>query len=145
MPLKFFLAFITVMFTAVTLRSPVKTWFTVGLTGMLGWGASVFTATKNVPELVATVVGAVVIGTVAEIFARIQKQPVTVFIVSGIIPLVPGTIAYNSMLEFLQKNFSQGLFLAFRAFLISSYLAAGLAIVPLLVNNFKAIFRRKKT
>ena len=140
MALNMLLAFMTALFTGITLRTPPSAWVAVGLTGMLGWGASHFLAAKNIPELLAAVSGAIVIGTLAEILARIQKQPVTVYIVSGIIPLVPGTIAYNSMLQFLEKDYNSGLSLAFRAFLIASYLAAGLAVVPLIVRNLKAFW-----
>lgn len=140
------LAFFTSMFTGITLRSPRSAWFTIGLAGMLGWWASQSLLGKNIPELVAAVTGAVVIGTFAEIMARVQKHPVTVYIVSGIIPLVPGIIAYNSMLSFLEKEFTRGLFLAFRAFLIASYLAAGVAVVPLIIRHFRLLVsRRRKT
>lgn len=142
--LNMLLAFLTALFTGITLRTPMSAWLAVGLTGMMGWGASQFLADRNIPELLAAVSGAIVVGTLAEILARIQKQPVTVYIVSGIIPLVPGTIAYNSMLQFLEKDYNAGLSLAFRAFLIASYLAAGLAIVPLIVRNIKAFWLRGK-
>lgn len=139
---KMLLAFLTALFTGITLRTPPAAWLTVGLTGMLGWSASQFLLNKNIPELLAAVSGAVVIGTLAEIFARLQKQPVTVYIVSGIIPLVPGTTAYNSMLQFLDKQYNSGLSLAFTAFLIASYLAAGLAVVPLIVRKIKTFWLR---
>lgn len=139
---KMLLAMATALFTGITLRTPRSAWLAVGLTGMLGWAANQFLSQSGIPELVAAVTSAVLVGTLAEVFARIQKQPVTVYIVSGIIPLVPGTIAYNSMLAFLEKHFSLGLILAFKAFLIASYLAAGLAIVPILVRSCKIIVSR---
>lgn len=142
--LNMFLAFLTALFTGITLRTPLAAWVTVGLTGMMGWGARQFLSDRNIPELLAAVSGAIVIGTMAEIFARLQKQPVTVYIVSGIIPLVPGTTAYSSMLQFLEKQYDSGLSLAFRAFLIASYLAAGLAVVPLIIRTIKIFWIRGK-
>lgn len=136
------LAFVTAMFTGITLRTPSSAWITVGVTGMLGWTTSQALAGRGLPELMVAATAALVVGTTAEIFARIQKQPVTVYIVSGIIPLVPGTIAYSSMLAFLEKRFDQGFFLAFRSFLIASYLAAGLAIAPLFIRYFRLLFKR---
>lgn len=142
MLLNMFLAFMTAMFTGVTLRTPTSAWIPVGFTGMLGWMAIQGLTGLKIPELVATVTGGIVVGAFAEIMARIQKHPVTVYIVSGIIPLVPGTTAYNSMLSFLEKQFTNGLFLAFKAFLLASYLAAGLAIVPLIVRYIRTILSR---
>ncbi|MDT3698902.1 MAG: threonine/serine exporter family protein [Thermincola sp.] len=144
MVLNMLLAFFTSLFTGITLHTPLTAWFTVGLTGMLGWSVSRFLAYRNIPELLAAVSGALVIGILAEIFARWQKQPVTVYIVSGIIPLVPGTIFYNSMLQFLDNQYNAGFALAFKAFLIASYLAAGLAIVPLILRQIKFFWSRGK-
>ncbi len=144
MLMKMFLALTTSSFTGITLRTPRSAWFTVGLAGMSGWAVRDLIARQNIPELVAAVSGAIAVGLTAEIFARIQKQPVTVYIVSGIIPLVPGITAYNSMVQFLEKNFELGFFLAFKAFLIASYLAAGLAMVPLFVRAFKNLLKRSR-
>jgi uncharacterized membrane protein YjjB (DUF3815 family) len=144
MLIKMFLAFATSLFTGITLQTPRSAWLTVGLTGMAGWAVNEAVSNKSIPELVATVAGAITVGTMAEIMARIQKHPVTVYIVSGIIPLVPGTTAYNAMLAFLEKEFNLGLFLSFKAFLLASYLAAGLAIVPIIVRNIRYVIRRAK-
>lgn len=145
MPSEMLLAFFTALFTGITLGTPPSAWITVGLTGMIGWFTRGTLAGQNFPELVANLAGAMVMGASAEIFARVQKHPVTVYIVSGIIPLVPGITAYNAMLHFLVRDFNQGLLLAFRAILIASYLAAGLAIVPLVLRNFKKICRRRRS
>lgn len=139
------LAFATALFTGITLRTPRPAWIAVGITGMMGWAASEALSRRRVPELVVAVASALVIGGAAEILARIQKQPVTVYIVSGVIPLVPGTIAYNSMLAFLERNFDRGLYLAFKAFLIASYLAAGLALAPLFVRYLRSLLSRPVT
>lgn len=142
---KLLLAFTTALFTGITLRTPRLAWLTVGLTGMIGWAVTQTMAETKVPELVVAISGAIAVGTTAEILARLQKQPVTVYIVSGIIPLVPGTIAYNAMLAFLENNLNHGFSLAFKAFLIATYLAAGLAVAPLFVRYLKQVFRRQRS
>ena len=142
MLLNMLLAFLTAMFTGVTLRTPPSAWIPVGFTGMLGWMAIQGLPLLKMPELVAAVTSGIVIGAFAEIMARIQKHPVTIYIVSGIIPLVPGITAYNSMLSFLNKQFNNGLFLTFKAFLLASYIAAGLAIVPVVVRYFRSLLSR---
>lgn len=65
-------------------------------TGALSW--FVFILLANFPSEVgkyflATLVSA----TVAEIFARILKAPATIFLIVGIIPLVPGGGLYSTM------------------------------------------------
>lgn len=142
MAFKMLLAFLIVLLTGITLRIPSAAWFTVGFSGMMGWTINWIIVEQGFPRLVAVVAGAFVVGLLAEVFARLQKQPVTVYIVSGIIPLVPGTMTYNSMMAFMESKFTEGLVLLFRAFLIASYLAAGLALPSLLVRNIKSMLRR---
>ncbi len=110
---------------------------------MLGWLVNYIAVVNHISELVAVVAGAVTVGFLAEIQSRLQKQPVTVYIVAGIIPLVPGTVAYRAMLKFMANAYDEGLVLAFKAFLIASYLAASLAIVPLVVRNIRVLKNRR--
>lgn len=43
----------------------------------------------------------------AEIFARLKKTPITVYIIAGIIPLVPGSTIYYAMKHFLLGEMPQ--------------------------------------
>lgn len=69
----------------------------VGFCGMLGW--ITYRAFSNFPgsAVLATFLGAVVVGLCSESVARLLKAPATVFSVPGIIPLVPGIAAYNTI------------------------------------------------
>jgi len=144
MLIKMFLAFLTTLFTGITLQTPKSALVTAGLTGMFGWTVYNIMLQLNFSTLFASVSGAVVIGGFAEIMSRIQKQPATVYIVSGIIPLVPGITSYDAMLNFINSRYIDGISLAFKAFLIAAYLATGLAIVPITVRFFHRRFHRYK-
>ena len=140
MVIKMFLAFLTTLFTGITLQTPKSALVTAGLTGMFGWTVYNIMIQLNFSTLFASVSGAVVIGGFAEIMSRIQKQPATVYIVSGIIPLVPGITSYDSMLNFINSRYIEGISLAFKAFLIAAYLAAGLALIPITVRFLRRRF-----
>ncbi|MFZ5641088.1 MAG: threonine/serine exporter family protein [Bacillota bacterium] len=142
MAFKMLLAFTLSLFTGVTLHVPVHTWLAVGVTGTLGWVVNAVLLDRELPGVIAAAGGAMVVGLSAEILARIQKEPATVYIVAGIIPLVPGVIAYNAMLGFLENRYNRGLALGFEAFLIAAYIAAGLAVVSVVVNYLTKILRR---
>jgi len=142
MAVKMLLAFVTSLFTGVTLHIPFRTWLAVGATGTLGWTVYRLALDRGLPGVIAAAGGAMTVGLMAEILARVQKEPATVYIVSGIIPLVPGVIAYNAMLKFLENRFTQGLALGFEAFLIAAYVAAGLAVVSVVVNYFSKALQK---
>lgn len=51
--------------------------------------------------------GGIALSVGAEIFARIKKTPITVYIVGGIIPMVPGGTIYYAMKNFLLGNMEE--------------------------------------
>lgn len=51
--------------------------------------------------------GGVALSFVAEIFARLKKSPITVYIIAGIIPLVPGGTIYYAMKSFVLGNMQE--------------------------------------
>lgn len=51
-------------------------------------------------SVVATFISAVLTAWIAHVFARILKAPVTVFLIPGILPVVPGMYLYRCVNEF---------------------------------------------
>ena len=51
--------------------------------------------------------GGVALSFGAEIFARLKKSPITVYIIAGIIPLVPGGTIYYAMKSFVLGNMTE--------------------------------------
>ena len=72
--------------------------------GALGW--SVYLAFEGVfqTDVMQYFFGALALSVGAEIFARIKKTPITVYIVGGIIPLVPGGTINYAMKNFVLGN-----------------------------------------
>jgi uncharacterized membrane protein YjjB (DUF3815 family) len=54
------------------------------------------------------------------------RTPVIIFSVAGIIPLVPGGLAYDAMRNFVQNDYNAAINLAAKAFMISGSIAIGL-------------------
>lgn len=66
--------------------------------GLLGWGAFLGAAAVWGPnDYIGGFAASVMLAVYAECMARIRKTPVTVFLVSGAIPLVPGAALYRAM------------------------------------------------
>ncbi|MBR3929160.1 MAG: threonine/serine exporter family protein [Clostridia bacterium] len=74
------------------------------LGGALTWGVYLVAMHFNVSEPICYALAAASGTFFAEILARIVKTPVTVFIITSIIPLVPGGALYYTMLGLLQGN-----------------------------------------
>ncbi|WP_428910172.1 threonine/serine exporter family protein [Niallia sp. Krafla_26] len=103
-----------------------------GLSGMIGWICYFLLVEKGTDSVVASLLASIIIGTIGQIFARFYKTPVIVFNVAGIIPLVPGGLAYDAMRHFVLNDYSTALQLAAKAFMISGGIAFGLVFSEVL-------------
>lgn len=81
-----------------------KLWFSL-LGGALNWGLYLLAMKKmGLPATMAYALGAAAGTLYAEILARIVKTPVTVFVITSVIPMVPGGALYYTMLGLLQGD-----------------------------------------
>lgn len=81
-----------------------KLWFSL-LGGVLNWGLYLLAMKKmGLPATMAYALGAAAGTLYAEILARIIKTPVTVFVITSVIPMVPGGALYYTMLGLLQGD-----------------------------------------
>ncbi len=91
---------------AILFNVPRRTLLPIAICAAMGHALRTLlinTGSPGVNHIVfATLVGATTVGTLAYLFARRLKIPAVVFSVAGVIPMFPGTYAYNTMLELLQ-------------------------------------------
>ncbi len=97
-----------------------------GLVGMVGWLIYFYIAQNNVDQAVATLAASFFVAVMSYQFAKIYKSPSIIYSVMGIIPLVPGGLAYDSMRHFVVNDYNLALQLAAKAFMISGAIAFGI-------------------
>ena len=83
---------------------------------------------------------ATVVAVLSELLARWHHQPVIVFLTPGIIPLVPGSTAYLTMLAFVQQDYAEGVVLLVTTVFLAGAVAAGIIITS---SIFRNLFRAK--
>jgi len=99
-----------------------------GISGMVSWIAYLV-AWNEMPSVFAANLAAAAVATVyAETMARILKTPVTVFLITGIIPLVPGGNLYYTMNYVLAKQWHLSSLYGQKTILIAIAVAAGIMI-----------------
>ena len=76
--------------------------------------------------VVATFIAACLIGALSEFLARWKKQPVSIFLIPGFIPLVPGRYAYMTMRSFVESDLITGLSLAVHTLSLAGAIAFGI-------------------
>lgn len=116
--------------------------FLACITGTVSW----FTYLMLQPigsEIARYLLATIICSLFAELFARILKAPATIFLIIGIVPLVPGGGLYYTMEALINRNtnlfFERGLNTA----AIAAAIAAGVSLVSSLVKIITRV--RKKT
>ena len=135
----FVFAFLATVAFGVLFQGPKRILWRSGLIGALGW--VVFIGLKesfSVHSFSANFLATVLIALVSEIFARIWKEPVTVFEIPAIIPLVPGFGMYRGMNYILQDYVGYGSEVLLGAAMDACAIALGIMMVS-------GVFRALKT
>ena len=85
---------------AVLFNAPKDQWLFAGLTGGIGW---IFyrNLLPSLNSSIATFIAVLAVTLLSRIFAILRKSPVTIFLVCGIFPLVPGVGIYYTSYYFI--------------------------------------------
>lgn len=126
---------------AVILKVPKKSIFLCSLCGSIGWMVYILAIQNDIDIINSNLYSSIVIALLSEIFARINKEPVTIFIIPGIFCIVPGYGIYNTMKSLMDKNYSEASMVGFETMFIAGAIATGIIIVS---SIFKIINKYKK-
>lgn len=141
--LNFIYGFMCTVGFAVLFNVPKSSLFKAGIGGGLGWTINFAINQAGYSIVISTLVASLAIALLGEIFAVLDKQPVTLYIVPGIIPLVPGFGLYYTMLSLLEQNYEMAMQHGIEAMLISILIAAALTIV-LSINAYIKTIKENK-
>ena len=88
-------AFLAVVTIAVLNGVPVKYLVYSGTVGAAGWAVYLLMRFIKPHEAMAMFVATLMVAVMSHVYARVLKAPVTLFLVCGILPLVPGVAMYR--------------------------------------------------
>lgn len=137
----FIFAFISTVGFSVLFNVPKKSIFYAGLTGGIGWTLYMYIKELTLSATFAIFIASTFVGILGELFARIDKKPVTTFVIPGIVPLVPGYIIYLSMVNLINQDFNTAAKFGTEAVFTSGAISVGI----ILVTSFAKIMKRKRT
>lgn len=107
--------------------------------GVVAWGTAVAGERLAVPAVSAAFVGALATGVYANVAARITDRPAQIYLLPGIVLLVPGAFGYVSFELLLWGDVTEGTARAFTTLLIAGALALGLLIANAAVPARKVL------
>lgn len=129
------------LFFGVIFDVPKRLYNTVGFVGASGWMIyTLFYETFELHTIYSSFFGSLVLGILSHIMARVKKEPVILFMIPGIIPLVPGGLAFDATKNLVLLEFSKAINTMLEVTLIAGAIALGLLFAD---HFFKLILSDK--
>lgn len=128
---------------SVFLNAPKSSLLPAGITGGIGWSIyyCLFNTTNN--DILANFLAATLVALISEILARKLKYPAILFVIPGIIPLVPGLGMYNTMLYLVQSNYELAIAKGANVLFAGVAISLGVLIVTSLARTLNIVFLTK--
>ncbi|MCD8089944.1 MAG: threonine/serine exporter family protein [Clostridiales bacterium] len=125
----FVVAYLATAAFGIVFYAPVKTLPFSAVTGAFGY-ISYYLILQHIEnsEILACTAGGIVIAFLSEIFAAVQKNPVTAYEMPAIMPLVPGIGLYRTMITFMQNDSVGAIDYLFQTILSAASIAIGLIL-----------------
>ena len=140
MPLSihFLLSFISCLGFGILFSVQKENLVLSAVVGAIGWTMVIILQKPHISYIFAHFLAGLTVGILSELFAIMRKTPATVFMVIGIIPLVPGFGVYKAMLFFVNGNIDGGVAEGIHA----SFIAVALAVGIILATSSTRLVRK---
>ena len=115
-----------------------------GILGVMSYFLYLIIRERLGNEALGFFVGTVAVAFASEILAVLMKNPATVFLLSGLLPLVPGGGLFYMMRDAVQKRFTESFNTGYQTVMSAAAIALGVAVVSSVFRIVQAFLRRKK-
>lgn len=139
--LQFFYAFASTAGFCLIFNVPRRHMISASTVGALGWIAFQYALILGNGNVASCFLGSCIVAILSDICSRAFKDATTLFIIPGILPLVPGAGMYNTMLAFLDSNFEKMTKIGSETILMAGAIAVALLMVASLIKVIVTIKR----
>jgi uncharacterized membrane protein YjjB (DUF3815 family) len=122
-------AFFATLSFSILFHVPKQQYLYCGFTGAAGWLCYLLVNSYSHSVVWASFIAAVALTLVSRIFAVFRKMPVTVFLICGIFPLVPGAGIYYTAYHIIMNENSMALIKGMETIKIAVAIALGIVLV----------------
>lgn len=139
------LAFIATVGFCIIFRVPIRLIPVCALVGAQAWSLYEFIfnyGSQN--QIIATFAAAGLVGLLSDFFARVIKEAATLFIIPGILPLVPGSYIFYTMQALLDNDMSRLSIYGPDTLKIAAAIALGLLVEGAITNVLHTVYHTTK-
>lgn len=142
---QFIAAMLGVWAFAVLFHAPRKYYLPCALNGAIGWAAYLVFTANGLSSALACLYATILLTVLSRCFAIIMRAPATIFLVTGIFPLVPGAGIYYTAYYLMSGDLVAGSARGVDTFLVAGAIALGILLGSILPQSvFLRLFRRGK-
>jgi Uncharacterized conserved protein len=136
MILPFLYAFCSTVGFCILFHVPKKHMISASFVGACGWLAYTYFTASDSGSVLACFAGSFIVAMLSDFFSRVFKEAATIFIIPGILPLVPGAGMYYTMLAILEGNLQETASVGTETLLMAGSIAVALLVVASIVKLF---------
>ncbi|OPJ63594.1 threonine/serine exporter family protein [Clostridium oryzae] len=129
MILKVIYAMLATLFFCVLFNIRGKNLIYTSIGGGIGWFVYLFMQSFSLSITMSMFVSSIFIAAYSEIMARINKAPVTTFIICSLLPIVPGGGMYYTSYELIKGNVTSSLHYGIQTLMSAGALSIGILLV----------------
>lgn len=138
------IAFISTIAFSIIFHSPKNQYIFAGFTGAFGWLIYIVYVHFTGDAVFASFFAALGLTYLSRIFSFARRSPVTIFLISGIFPIVPGAGIYYTGYHIFMNNNAEALSTGMETIKIAIAIALGIAIVVSLPRFFFTLRKSQK-
>ncbi|MDR2833920.1 MAG: threonine/serine exporter family protein [Streptococcaceae bacterium] len=143
--LQLFLCFLATVGFSIICNVSRRILFYCGLVGTGGYFAYWLFMQFSSNMVLATLAGSIIVAILANRMSKLLKMPLTNFNIPGMVPLVPGGIAYNAIRALAEGDYNTFMDRGVETIVVAGAIALGLVIAEAFnhsIRNFVYRFRR---
>lgn len=140
----FFYSFVASLGFALLFNAPRRSIVPACIVGGISWVVYEFLQVRAYNYMLSAFLAAFIIGILGEIFSRKLKNPATLFILPGLIPLVPGAGMYYSMNQLIAQNYNSFIEIGAKTFFTAAALSVGIVASSIFSKSLRRVRIRKQ-
>lgn len=140
--IQFIIGLIACVGFCILVNVPKKAIIPAAATGGIAWFVYQTAMTMGYTKAVAAFAATCIVAILSDILSRKLKEAATVFVIPGILPLVPGSGMYYTMSAIIESDFATAGSIGTETFFTAGAIALAILIVGSILRLFTAI--RKK-
>lgn len=137
--LQFVISYLATMLFSIIFNAPRRLLLACGFVGAMGWFIYKLTVDLDLGKVMASFLGSFILALMSHVMSRRYKRPVIIFIVPGIIPLVPGGLAYEATRFLVSNQYTHAVNTFLEVTLISGAIAFGILCAEIIYYLYTRI------